>query len=220
MICFTTSKNLQKKYQIRKEGCGLSYTLPRNKLKHGKLSAHMPQKRRDRNEPLYHAELKMFKCSFPNCSVSSKRKSNLKRRVTTCQAMKKRKHFKLTCPYCKVKFSQKFNRDRHVKNIHQEDTSVFVHNVNEADENTFNDLVDFNTEEPYENAETRKSHAFLVNENDSASQNNNNEILNASFISENGEVMDVKMSVIGKDTPIYQFCENRQVLHLMILKNK
>ena len=78
----------------------------------------MPQKRKDRNEPLYDAELKMFKCSFPNCSVSSKPKWNLKRHMATCQAIKKQKHSKLTCPYCKVTFSQKFNRDRHVKNIH------------------------------------------------------------------------------------------------------
>ena len=186
------SKSPQKKYQCRKEGYGLSYMLPQSRLRHEKLSGHMPQKRKDRNEPLYNAELKMFKCSFPSCSVSSKRKLNLKRRMATCQAIEKRKHYKLTCPYCKVTFSQKSNRDRHVKNIHQEDTLVFVHDVTEADENTFNDLVASNAEEPYENVETTKSHAFPVNEDDNASQNNNYEILNASFISDTGEVMDVK----------------------------
>ena len=130
----------------------------------------MSQKWRDRNEPLYDAELKTFKCSFPNCSVSSKQKSNLKRHVTTCRAIKKRKHSsRLTCPYCKEKFSQKLNRDRHVKNIYQEDTLVFAHDVSEADQNTFNDLVDFIAEEPYENVETTTSHAFPVNENDNVS---------------------------------------------------
>ena len=119
-------------------------------------------------EELYYAELKMFKCSFPNCNVSSKRKSNLKRNMTACQTIKKRKHSKLTCPYCKVTFSQKFNRDKHVKNIHQEKTLVFVYDVTKA----FKDLVDFNVEEPNENVETTKSHAFPVNEND--------EILNSS----------------------------------------
>ena len=128
--------------------------------------------------------------------------------MTTCQAIKKLKHSKLTCPYCKVAFSQKFNRDRHVKNIQQEDNLVLVHDVTEADESTFNDLVDFNAEESYENVETIKSHAFPMNENDKASQNNNDEILNTSFISDTGEVMDVKMSIIDKDTPIYQVCEN------------
>ena len=175
---------------------------------HEKLSDHMPQKRRDRNKPLHDAELKTFKCSFPNCSASSKRKSNLERHMTTCQAIKKQKHSKLTCSYCKVTFSHKFNRDRHVKKIHQEDSLVFVHDVTEADENTFYDLVDFNAEEPYENVETTKSHAFPVNENDNVSQNNNDEILNASFISDTGEVMGIKMSIIDKDTPIYQVCEN------------
>ena len=52
-----------------------------------------------------------------------------------------------------------------------------------------------------------------MNENDNASQNNNDEILNASFISDTGEVMDVKMSIIDKDTPIYQVCENNEQLN-------
>ena len=72
----------------------------------------------------------------------------------------------------------------------------------------FNNLVDLNAEEPYENVETTKSHVFPVNENDNTSQNDNDEILNASFISDTGEVMDVKISIIDKDTPIYQVCEN------------
>ena len=142
-ILISMSKNPQKKCQYRKEGCGLSYTLPHNCLKHEKLIGDMPLKWRDRNESLHDAELKMFKCSFPNCSVSSKQKSNLKRHMTTCQAIKKRKHSKLTCSNCKLKFSQKSSHTRHIKNIHQEDTLVFVQDVTEADENTFNDVVYF-----------------------------------------------------------------------------
>ena len=94
--------------------------------------------------------------------------------MTTCRAIKKRKHFsRLTCSYCKGKFSQKLNCGRHAKNIYQEDTLVFVHDVSEAAQNTFNDLVDFNSEEPYENVETTTSHAFPLNENDNVSQNSN-----------------------------------------------
>ena len=163
----------------------------------------MPQKRRERNEPLHDAEFKVFKCFFPNCSVLSKQKSNLKRHTTTCQAIKKRKHSKLACPFCKLTFSHKFNRDRHVKNIHQEDTLVFVRDVTKTDENTFNGLVDFNAEEPHDNAETTKILAFPMNNNDNTSQNNNDEILNASFISDTGQVMDVKMPIIDKETTIY-----------------
>ena len=78
---------------------------------------------------------------FPNCSVSLKQKSNSERHITSCQTTKKRKHSKLTYPYCKVTFSQKFDRNRNVKNTHQEDPLVFVHDVTKADENTFNDLL-------------------------------------------------------------------------------
>ena len=56
----------------------------------------------------------------------------------------------------------------------------------------------------------QQSHAFQVNENDNASQNNNDEILNAFIISDTGEVMDSKISVIDKDSPIYQVSENNE----------
>ena len=108
------------------------------------------------------------------------------------ETIKKWKQSKVTWPYCKVTFSQRFNRDRHVKNIYQEDTLVFAHDVTEADENTFNDLVDLSAEEPHRNVETTRCHAFPVNENDNASQNNNDEMLNASFISDTGKVRKSK----------------------------
>ena len=42
----------------------------------------------------------------------------------------------------------------------------------------------------------------------------NNEILNASFVSDIGGVMDVKMSIIVKDTLIHQIFENDKKLQL------
>ena len=108
------------------------------------------------------------------------------------ETIKKWKQSKVTWSYCKVTFSQRFNRDRHVKNIYQEDTLVFAHDVTEADENTFNDLVDLSAEEPHRNVETTRCHAFPVNENDNASQNNNDEMLNASFIIDTGKVRKSK----------------------------
>ena len=50
--------------------------------------------------------------------------------------------------------------------------------------------------------------AFPMNKIDNASQNSNDEILNDFFVSDTGEVMDVKMSIIDKDTPIYWVFEN------------
>ena len=81
----------------------------------------MSLKRREINEPFYDAHLELFKCTFPNCQVTSKRKSNLKRHMKNCETHEKRKVDKNTCPYCKATFSQKYNRDRHVKNVQQED---------------------------------------------------------------------------------------------------
>ena len=82
------SKNPQKRYQCRNEGCRLSYTLTQNRLRH--------QKRRDWNKALYDVELKMFKCSFSNYCVSKKQKLDLKRHIITSQVIKKQKHSKLT----------------------------------------------------------------------------------------------------------------------------
>ena len=82
------SKNREKKYECREEDCGLSYKLPQNRLSHEKLSGNMAQKRRDRNKTPCNAEIKMFKCAFPHCSVSSKRKS-IKKRIKKRKSIKK-----------------------------------------------------------------------------------------------------------------------------------
>ena len=49
---------------------------------------------------------------------------------------KKKKNSSKTCPYCKGTYTQKYNRDRHIKNMHQEDAVAFVENVEEVMEIT------------------------------------------------------------------------------------
>lgn len=41
--------------------------------------------------------------------------------------------------------------------------------------------------------------------------NKNEEMMNASFVYENGEVIDLNNSVIDKDTPIYQVLESGEL---------
>lgn len=41
--------------------------------------------------------------------------------------------------------------------------------------------------------------------------NNNLEIMNASFVSENGEVINLNISIIDKDTSIYQVLESDEL---------
>lgn len=72
----------QRLYKCRKEGCGLTYTLSQ------KATGHMPSERREVNEPFYNAHLKLFKCTFPNCQITSKIKSNLKRHMKNCETQK------------------------------------------------------------------------------------------------------------------------------------
>ena len=94
--------------------------------------------------------------------------------MNTVEHKKKKKASTKTCPNCKATFSQKYNRDKHIKKIHQ-DVATFVESVIETMETT--------------------------NESE---DNNNEEIIDALIVSENGDVIDLNISVIDKDTPIYQ----------------
>ena len=51
----------------------------------------MPLKRSEVIEAFYDAHLKLFKCPFPDYQVTSKRKSNLKRHIKSCETQKKKK---------------------------------------------------------------------------------------------------------------------------------
>lgn len=88
----------------------------------------MSPKRREVNQPFYEAQLKLFKCRFSNCQVRSKRKLNLKKHLKNCESQKQRKVNKNTYPYCKGTFSQKYNRDTHIKNVYQKYYRVYVGN--------------------------------------------------------------------------------------------
>lgn len=113
--------------------------------------------------------IKLFKCTFPNCKVTSKTKRNLK--------LKKKRKAQKNSPQCKTTFSQKYNRDRHVKNVHQEDNQVYVGNDGEM-------MVA--PEEAMEKT-SQESATFQI------SSLANEEILNASFTSETGKISDVSM---------------------------
>ena len=79
----------------------------------------MPLKRSEVIEAFYDVHLKLFKCTFPDYQVTSKRKSNLKRHIKSCETQKKKKNWKVdknTRPYYKTTFSQKYNQGRHVRN--------------------------------------------------------------------------------------------------------
>ena len=93
---------------------------------------------------------------------------------------------KITCPYGKATFSQKYKWDRDVKNVHQEDEQVYVAN----DEDIM--------EAPQEAMErtSQESTTFQM------SSWVNEEILNVPFKSEPEEIFDVSMSIDYKETPI------------------
>ena len=81
----------QRLYGCRKEDCRLKYTLSPNWNRHEKPAGHMPLKRSEVIEAFYDVHLKLFKCTFPDYQVTSKRKSNLKRHIKSCETQKKKK---------------------------------------------------------------------------------------------------------------------------------
>ena len=95
---------------------------------------------------------------------------------------------KITCPYGKATFSQKYKWDRDVKNVHQEDEQVYVAN----DEDIM--------EAPQEVMErtSQESTTFQM------SSWVNEEILNVSFTSETGEIFDIRIYLHIYLTPIYE----------------
>lgn len=52
-------------------------------------------------------------------------------------------------------------------------------------------------------------------------ENKNKEMINAPFFSENGEVIDLKMQTVDKDTPINQVMETDQFsMEVLMLENQ
>ena len=86
--------------------------------------------------------------------------------------------------YCKAKFSQKYNLNRHVKNVYEEDDQVYVGYDEEVIENAPEETMERTSQE---------SLTFHI------SSWVNEEILNTSFTSETGESSEVSISVIDKD---------------------
>ena len=52
--------------------------------------------------------------------------------MKNCKSHKKRRVDKNPCPYCKAMFLQKYNRDEHVRSVHQDDNQVYVGNNEEV----------------------------------------------------------------------------------------
>ena len=72
-----------------------------------------------------------------------------------------------TYSYCEATFTQEYNQNRHIRKKHQENVVTFVESVTETIE--------------------------ITHKNE---DNNNEKILNASFVNENGEVINLNIFVI------------------------
>ena len=97
----------------------LKYTLVQNRTRYEKFACHMPPKRRETRELFYDDNLKLFKwCMLLGCDVASKLKSNIKGHMNNCDT-KKQKNVNQNMSLLQATFTQKYNRDRHIKKINK-----------------------------------------------------------------------------------------------------
>ena len=130
--------------------------------------------------------------------------------MKACAKQKMRKEQKAdnkVCPYCGKVFVQKSNRDRHVKNQHED--SDFNHTF--ADETfddgtvvplTFIPEFDWNDQPGPSNLSSNGYTSDIE-----SSPNQTTELLNASFIKDDGNIVKREMTEIENETPIYDVFE-------------
>ena len=74
-------------------------------------------------------EAKVYKCNNQYCKVTSKKKHNMVRHITSCSAISLRNNIHKSnkvCSICGMEFLKKFNRDRHYKTVHTDELSEDV----------------------------------------------------------------------------------------------
>ena len=105
-------------YPCRNEQCNRRFASSSNRNRHEKRFGHSPPERRGAIQlPVFDETTSEYRCPFPRCEISSAYKFNVTRHINAgCPTLKK-KNTKV-CPHCRKTFTQKSNRDRHVKRFH------------------------------------------------------------------------------------------------------
>ena len=169
-------------FKCREVTCSKTFTLIQNRSKHEKKFKHAPVTRRSSTSfPQYNPDTKRYHCPMSGCKSKSKYKRSITRHIKEGCTLIRKETVKnnRTCNYCGMTFVRTSNRDRHVKTEHS-NTLIPISAMDAS---------------PQENV-TRN-----VDE-----RNNENEILDVSFTSEDGNIIDMNITMIDEGTYfIYYF---------------
>ena len=169
-------------FKCREVTCSKTFTLIQNRSKHEKKFKHAPVTRRlSTSLPQYNPDTKRYHCLMSGCKSNPKHKRSVTRHIKEGCSLIRKETVKnnRTCNYCGMKFVRKSNRDRHVKTKHS-NTLIPISSMDAS---------------PQENVKRN------VDE-----RNNENEILDVSFISGDGNIIDMNINMIDKGTYfIYYF---------------
>ena len=180
-----------------------------SRQRHEKKLDHAPSKTLVRKTvPIYDADQCLYFCPKSHCNVRSEYKRSIQRHLTSgCSKKVDNK----TCNICGAKFQKKSNRDRHMKNQHQGDEIPVIEKSGESSsqvnfeyENDVFDDDDFQMEAT-DSTNYDQNRALA----DRREQLNSTEkdVLEASFISDDGRCIELNISLIDEETPIYEVFE-------------
>ena len=166
--------------ECRNAECDKKFSSRSNRDRHEKQFGHTPAPRRNAIQiPIFSEELGESRCPLQNCSVTSKNKSNITWHIKAgCETLSKRKVENKVCPHCKETFAQKSNRDRHVERFHPITEPI----LSQAD------LMDTELQVP-------------------TLDDNMAQVMNVSFLNDDGSLLELSMTMIDEETPIFQVFE-------------
>ena len=106
----------------RGKDCNATFSTAFNRNKHENKFQHFFTSKSERGIAVnFDDTAKVYKCKNPSCQTTSKKKSNMLRHIRTCSnvtANKKIRANNKVCAICAIKFTSKFNRNRHMETIH------------------------------------------------------------------------------------------------------
>ena len=110
--------------------CIKKFSTNTNRNKHERLTGHGP-KDNSKKVP-FDTDNGVYLCPTANCNTSASTKRSIMRHLKNCSTISKnrRKHEQnKVCKYCQKRFQKKFNRDRHIKQCHDQEIDMQVEDM-------------------------------------------------------------------------------------------
>ena len=114
---------IKMRFVCRGPDCKKDFSTKFNRNKHEKVKKHYQQDSKISYEVPYDAKNEVFYCPSIGCNTTSRYKHNIQKHLKTCYIVNQNKKDNADnkiCHICNKQFTKKSNRDRHVKNVHDD----------------------------------------------------------------------------------------------------